>query len=288
MVDASSDVISPWGSPRQRAAQRRNKRDALLATAAKRFKEQGFASTSLEQIAAQLGITKPTLYYYVRSKSELVHACAMHGWSNALHAVQRALATDPSVRLLQVLKAYAKAVATDAGWCMVRVSEYAQPLALRKAIAEQRKTLEACVASAAASVLPAAVILRALEGVVLSLPQSQWERAMAVLAAPCCEPLNTAQIPQETVAAPEPALKEATQEVSNFSEEMDGECDGVVKIVPEPEPEPEYTVFELNISENQWLADQIPTHQKPEDGSVKKEKKRRSKPTKQIEQISLF
>ena len=85
---ASTEASSPWGSPTQRAAQRRNKRQALLTTAARLFKQQGFASASLDQMAVQLGITKPTLYYYVPSKSDLVHMCAMRGWEQALDAVK--------------------------------------------------------------------------------------------------------------------------------------------------------------------------------------------------------
>src|SRR2546425_4678982 len=36
------------------------------------FAERGFAGTSLQDIADALGITRPALYYYVRSKDELL------------------------------------------------------------------------------------------------------------------------------------------------------------------------------------------------------------------------
>lgn len=279
VVDLSSDVISPWGSPRQRAAQRRNKRDALLATAAKLFKAQGFASTSLDQMAVQLGITKPTLYYYVRSKSELVQACALQGWAHALQAVQAAVTTDQPERWVQVLKAYAQALSTDFGWCMVRVSEYAQVPAMRKAIAQQRTAVEECVASVAATALPVAVILRALEGVVLALPKAQWRHALDVLAAtpkptspsPCVkEPAQVPHAPAAAVASP--LALESAQPVAMET--------------AEPEPEPELISF--NSLGNQSIAMEIPTHQQPETRVVDRLKKKRSKPEKALEQISLF
>ena len=194
-MDVLSDDVSPWGSPRQRAAQRRNKRNALLAAAARLFKEQGFASTSLEQIATQLGITKPTLYYYVRSKSELVHACAMEGWAQALDRVKRALQSASNRSLKRALEAYAHAVASDFGWCMVRVSEYMQPAALQKALTQQRQSMEQALEPLAMPKLPAAVLLRALEGVVLGLPKNQWAPAIALLGAECAP---------DTPAEPEP------------------------------------------------------------------------------------
>lgn len=162
-------------------------------------------------MASQLGITKPTLYYYVRSKSELVHACALTGWSQALASVQRVLQSAAPDRLAQALSAYASAVASDFGWCMVRVSEYAQPVALRQEIGVQRQALEQCL-EAIPTALPAPVLLRALEGVVLGLPKSQWRCAIEVLAAPALQVdvvpaiVDVKQVPSQPEPAPMPQV----------------------------------------------------------------------------------
>jgi AcrR family transcriptional regulator len=60
------------GSIAAPAEQRNLKRLAILATAAKMFVENGYHETSLADIAATLHVTKPTLYYYVSSKEEML------------------------------------------------------------------------------------------------------------------------------------------------------------------------------------------------------------------------
>jgi len=44
----------------------------MYETAARLFAHRGFAGTSLQDIADEMGITRPALYYYVRSKDELL------------------------------------------------------------------------------------------------------------------------------------------------------------------------------------------------------------------------
>lgn len=49
-------------------------RSVVLETAARLFNIQGFDRTSMNDIAAALGVTKPSLYYYFPSKDELLNA----------------------------------------------------------------------------------------------------------------------------------------------------------------------------------------------------------------------
>ena len=51
------------------------KRIALIRAAGRAFKAKGFHNTSLDEVAALLNLTKPTLYYYVSSKSDLLYQC---------------------------------------------------------------------------------------------------------------------------------------------------------------------------------------------------------------------
>ena len=48
------------------------RRAQVIALAAGLFDRDGYASTSMEQIAAAAGIAKPTLYHYFRSKDEIL------------------------------------------------------------------------------------------------------------------------------------------------------------------------------------------------------------------------
>jgi AcrR family transcriptional regulator len=57
--------------------QREIKRRALLRVSARIFNEKGYHGTSLDEIADALGVTKPALYYYVKSKDALLYQCLM-------------------------------------------------------------------------------------------------------------------------------------------------------------------------------------------------------------------
>ena len=56
------------GSPFSRGAQHEAKRGAILSRAAKLFNTKGARSTTLADVADKLGLTKTSLYYYVKTK----------------------------------------------------------------------------------------------------------------------------------------------------------------------------------------------------------------------------
>lgn len=62
-------------SPFNRQRQHRQKRQIILSEAAKLFNRKGTRSTTLAEIAARLELTKTSLYYYVKTKEELVYQC---------------------------------------------------------------------------------------------------------------------------------------------------------------------------------------------------------------------
>ena len=55
-----------------RATQFERKREAVIIAAAEAFHENGYAGTTLDYIAAQLGVTKKALYHYVSGKQEIL------------------------------------------------------------------------------------------------------------------------------------------------------------------------------------------------------------------------
>lgn len=58
-------------APTTRAEQRRRE---IVATAATLFNEKGYALTGMEDIAFALGMAKPTMYHYFRSKDQILTA----------------------------------------------------------------------------------------------------------------------------------------------------------------------------------------------------------------------
>lgn len=64
-------------SPFNRTVQHDAKRLAILSQAARLFNTKGSRATTLKDIAENLGLTKTSLYYYVRTKEELIYQCYM-------------------------------------------------------------------------------------------------------------------------------------------------------------------------------------------------------------------
>jgi len=122
---ASAAAASPWRGNRERLRDRELKRHAVIRAAAREFNRKGYHNTSLDAIAARLEVTKPTVYYYVTSKEQLLFACFVAGVEQiraAFRAV-RELAVPARERLNAVLRHYGEAVASDFGWCMVRAED---------------------------------------------------------------------------------------------------------------------------------------------------------------------
>jgi AcrR family transcriptional regulator len=116
-------AASPW-AVRDKAAEREQKREAVIRTAAQAFSEHGYHRTSLDGIAERLGVTKPTLYYYARNKEDLlalVIACAL---SMILDAPPGHDSVPGLDQLKNLMRQYAEVIATEFGRCLVAVNDY--------------------------------------------------------------------------------------------------------------------------------------------------------------------
>lgn len=73
MPKASSITKSPFNREVQYTAKRR----AVIFAAGAAFARRGYHNTSMVEIARSLGLSKPALYYYVKSKEEILFECHM-------------------------------------------------------------------------------------------------------------------------------------------------------------------------------------------------------------------
>lgn len=74
-----------------RKAQFRQKKRALLEEAVRVFNQHGYANAALEDVAANLNISKAALYYYFKSKQEILYECYAQSfdiWEGALAEAQ--------------------------------------------------------------------------------------------------------------------------------------------------------------------------------------------------------
>ncbi len=122
---SSTKIESPWGSRADREAERQIKREAVLRTAARFFNAQGFHATSLEDVAAALAVTKPTIYHYFRNKDEILFECVrlgLEGIRDAACAAEDRGGTGRD-RLEALMRQYAMIMTQDFGICVTRTSD---------------------------------------------------------------------------------------------------------------------------------------------------------------------
>jgi AcrR family transcriptional regulator len=89
--------------------------DSLLAVAVDAFNERGFEATSMEELAARLGVTKSAIYHHVPSKVELLRL-AVDRALDALFAVteEPGATTGPAIdRLEHVVRGSVRVLAAE-------------------------------------------------------------------------------------------------------------------------------------------------------------------------------
>lgn len=81
--------------PKQRRQTEVPSRFALIVDAAARlFADKGYAATTIQDVAAQVGMLKGSLYHYIHTKEDLLHAVILEAHSLTAKVGREALAMD--------------------------------------------------------------------------------------------------------------------------------------------------------------------------------------------------
>jgi len=129
---------SPCKAFNDRRGEREEKRIAVLRAAAQAFNDMGYHATSLDDIARRLNVTKPTIYYYVKNKEEILSECVRIGLEMLDRASTEVTGHGGSAQeeLVAVMTTYVRVMTMDFGMCVIRVGE--EPLT-----GESRRALRA-------------------------------------------------------------------------------------------------------------------------------------------------
>ena len=94
--------------PRGRAPGYDTQREQILARAADLFARQGYTATSMNQVALACGVSKPSLYHYVRDKYQLLVEIAEDhvGRLKALAAQVQARPASPEARVRALITSF--------------------------------------------------------------------------------------------------------------------------------------------------------------------------------------
>ena len=116
--------------PRGRAPGYDTQREQILARAAELFARQGYTATSMNQVALACGVSKPSLYHYVRDKYQLLVEIAEDhvGRLKALVAEVHAQPSQPEARVRELIASF--------------LEVYAESQAAHRVLTEDVKFLE--------------------------------------------------------------------------------------------------------------------------------------------------
>ena len=135
---SQAKIASPWRGPKEQQGDREGKMEAVLRAAAQTFTEKGYYATSMDDVAARLKVTKPTLYHYFKNKEEILYQCVRLGLSVLQASVNEIVGAEgPAIdKLRAAILKYAEATFTDFGAWAVRAGE--EPLSQKRRL-ELRK-----------------------------------------------------------------------------------------------------------------------------------------------------
>ncbi|QCI65037.1 TetR/AcrR family transcriptional regulator [Phreatobacter stygius] len=113
---------SPFRDREQRLEDRERKRETVLRAAVRMFNARGFHAASLDEVAASIGVSKPTIYHYLGNKEQVLLECFTRGLDALDRAVEKASAAPGTglERLSAFLVRYAENNMSDFGRCVVR------------------------------------------------------------------------------------------------------------------------------------------------------------------------
>lgn len=116
---------SPFRTREEKIREREEKREAVLRAAVRMFNARGFHATSLDDVAASLGISKPTIYHYLGNKEQVLIECVTRGLEPLRRAAEAARHEPGSGldRLRRFLVHYAQINMDDFGRCVVRTGD---------------------------------------------------------------------------------------------------------------------------------------------------------------------
>ncbi len=111
------------GVPKGKGAPFSKRKLEVLRAAAKLFNVKGFNATSMDDIAKSLNVTKPALYYYAKSKDEILYqigSTALREASANLTDINQLNCTG-AARLRQFFIVWTESICLEFGRCLVLV-----------------------------------------------------------------------------------------------------------------------------------------------------------------------
>lgn len=121
-----------------------DRREEILRRAAEVFRERGFHGAGMREIAAGLGMAPGALYYYFKSKEELLYACQDISLTRLIQSARRIARSDrpADAQLRALIAAHLDLTLDELGGSAAHVEFHALPAERLAEIVKKRDTYE--------------------------------------------------------------------------------------------------------------------------------------------------
>lgn len=123
------------------------RRAEILRRAAEVFRRKGFHGAGMREIARGLGMAPGALYYYFKSKDDLLYACQMLSLKRLLKSATEIAAAPlpPQAKLRQLVRAHLGHILDELGGSFAHVEFHALPERLLREVVAKRDEYELIV-----------------------------------------------------------------------------------------------------------------------------------------------
>jgi len=127
-----------------REKRRHQKLMAILSDSARAFIDRGYYKTSLDDIAAMQNVTKPTLYYYIKNKQDILVKCEEVADRRINRLVDEVVAKETSgyEQLRDFVDGYVAIITDDIIRCHIRYRGQMEDPKAREASLEVHRNIE--------------------------------------------------------------------------------------------------------------------------------------------------
>lgn len=121
---------------------RKLSKEAILAEAKKLFSLKGYRGTTLQDLTSSFGVSRPSIYYYYKSKMEILSELHSRGFNEANNSFDDILSTNLPIKekFKKILEAHTRNLANDTELHKIfYLDEMEMPAKLRKEIRNRRR-----------------------------------------------------------------------------------------------------------------------------------------------------
>jgi len=121
-----------------------DKKSQILESAARIFSQKGFEKATMEDVSNELCVTKGSLYYYIKSKEDMLFQCHMKALGMSIRALEETLNSDlpPRMKLHKAIIRHIEVITKEFVVGALRQQELLLPKHMQEKVIKERDKFE--------------------------------------------------------------------------------------------------------------------------------------------------